>query len=819
MTVACCVRRLLSAASGPARIDERDIVIRRRDHNPLANVGSLVVCGLLAGVIVAAAAFPGVAMSGLAAKSGSEAFAGLPSKISHGTAPQMSRIYAADNKTLLASFWDEFRSNVPLKDIAPTMQDAIVAAEDHDFYRHNGVDLKGVARAFVNNTGKSEGKQGASTLTMQYVRMSLSYTATSPQEVVDATTDSARRKINEMKYATQVEKELTKQQIIEGYLNQAPFGNGTFGVGAASQVYFKKRPKDLTVAEAAMLADMVKAPSGFDPTTAKGHPRAVARRNWVIDNMLQLGQITAAQAAEAKKVELARTVQRVRNGCSQVETNSWGFFCDYFYRWWISRPEFGKTEYERARRLKTGGYRIRTTLDVKAQEAARRNIAKRMGNGDRDALLIAGVEPGTGHVRMLAANRRFKNDDPANPQNKVSSDPAKRRAGVRGSYPNTTNPLVSGGGDITGYQAGSVFKMFTMVAALEEGYPLAYPINTTYRYKSPLYRDSGAPAECGGHYCPTNASASEKGPYNMWTGFGLSVNTYFVPLQEQVGAEKVVDVAQRFGVQFRTPRDIELATEYAHDWGSFTLGVSSSTPLEMANAYATLAGDGMYCKPTPVQQIRTMKGENLALADPECKRATSPDVARAAIDAARCPVGDTPQMGSCSGRTAGEARGVVGHPIFGKTGTTDNDKTASLIVGTTSMVVAGYLVNPDYQNHPYRMDHDNVDPVVQRVLRDVMKGEPKQQFKKPGSRKLTLGEQRSIPEVSCVGVAEAKSRLEAAGFLTSTGATVASDCPEGTAARTEPSGRTVQGGFVSILVSAGRPAGDEPTGAPKPPDD
>jgi membrane peptidoglycan carboxypeptidase len=355
-----------------------------------------------------------------------------------------------------------------------------------------------------------------------------------------------------------------------------------------------------------------------------------------------------------------------------------------------------------------------------------------------------------------------------------------------------------------------------MVAALENGFPLAYPINTTVRYKSSLYRDSPG---CGGFYCPSNASKSEKGPYNMWTGFGSSVNTYFVPLEERVGAEKVVDVAVRFGVKFRAPQDQDLADKYAHDWGAFTLGVSASTPLDMANAYATLAADGKYCTPTPVQQITTMRGEKLDVGRPECVRATKPDVARAAIDAARCPVGDSAQLGGCHGSTAGGTRGIVGHPVFGKTGTTDNDKTASLIVGTTSMVVAGYLVNPDYQNHPYRLSHDVVNPAVQETLRDIMKGKNKVQFKKPSGSKIAQGEQRSIPDVTCISVAAAKSRLEAAGFTATPGAEVESSCPKGQAAGTEPANRTIKGGFVSIQVSKGaaetpKPGG--PTGILKP---
>src|SRR4051812_37799984 len=156
--------------------------MRRRDHNIFANATSLLVCGLLAGVVVAAAAFPAAAMSGLAAKAGGQTFASLPSELKDFSSPQITRIYASDNKTQISQFYDEFRSDVPLKDISPYMRDSIVAAEDREFYHHNGVDLKGVARAFVNNSGKSDSKQGASTITMQYVRMSLAYSATNPQE-------------------------------------------------------------------------------------------------------------------------------------------------------------------------------------------------------------------------------------------------------------------------------------------------------------------------------------------------------------------------------------------------------------------------------------------------------------------------------------------------------------------------------------------------------------------------------------------------------------------------------------------------------------
>jgi membrane peptidoglycan carboxypeptidase len=716
-----------------ANVERVTFWTRKRDRSLFANAGSLVICGLLAGVVVAAASFPAVAMSGLAAKAGSEGFANLPSELKEQTAPQVTRLLASDGKTQIAVMYDEFRSDVPQSEISPNMQNAIVAAEDHKFREHPGVDGKGLVRAFVNNNNGGS-QQGASTLTMQYVRMSLAYGATTPQEAIDATKDSPERKITEMKYALQIEKKLSKDEILTRYLNMAPFGNGAYGVYAGSQVYFKKQPKDLTIAQAALLAGMVKAPTAFDPTTPSGYPQALDRRNYIIDNMVELKFITKAQGDEAKKEKLAKTTSRPGNGCTSVKKNQWGFFCDYFYRWWMSQEAFGANSYERERQLKSGGYNIVTSLDMKAQESANEEIA---GTGMKDtnenALLLAGVEPGTGEVKVLAANRKYKLD---NGKNKPHSNPDLRAEGQRGSYPNTTNPIITGGGSISGYQAGSVFKMFTMVAALESGMELSHSITSGATAKTGYVIDPSSPSACPGthFYCPKNASASEQGTFNMWTGFGKSVNTYFVPLQEQVGADKAVDVSKRFGVQYRADSDAKLVSpaSTAKTFGAFTLGVTSSTPLDMANAYAVLAGDGMYCKPTPIKSITSSDGSKVDVGQPSCTRATPKDVARKALDAARCPVGDQAQLGSCGGSTYGAARGIVDHPIYGKTGTTDGDKTASLIVGSQDLVVAGYLVNPDWQNHSDKMSHDIVNPAVAKTMRDYMKGKESKQFKKPG---------------------------------------------------------------------------------------
>src|SRR5690606_31941563 len=200
-------------------------------------------------------------------------------------------------------------------------------------------------------------------------------------------------------------------------------------------------------------------------------------------------------------------------------------------------------------------------------------------------------------------------------------------------------------------------------------------------------------ARCGNRWCPRNASPSMNGPRNMWSGFGLSVNTYFVPLIEKVGADKAIDVAKRMGIKFREANDKRFVEENPSGYGPFTIGVSSTVPLELANAYATLAAEGKYCEPMPVIEILDRNGNKIeGVAEPRCEQVITPEVARAAVDAARCPIRDQGGLGRCVGGTTGyyftdaEGRGgrsaaqAVGHPVFGKTGTSDYNWTANLVI-------------------------------------------------------------------------------------------------------------------------------------------
>jgi membrane peptidoglycan carboxypeptidase len=280
--------------------------------------------------------------------------------------------------------------------------------------------------------------------------------------------------------------------------------------------------------------------------------------------------------------------------------------------------------------------------------------------------------------------------------------------------------------------------MFTMLAALESGLPL----NTALTTKSPVRTQwpASGPGSCGGFYCPSNATPKwMDGTRTMWNGFGRSVNTYFVKLEEQVGAEKVVAMAQRLGITFRAQKDAEMARDSASGWGSFTLGVSATTPLDLANAYATLAADGMYCAPLPVRSITDATGQPVAAAQPACRQVVTPEVARAGIDAARCPVGQQSAFGRCDGGTADGISSVVGRPVAGKTGSSENNATETFVATTPQLAAAGIAANPDDPtDYVGEYVASAVNAAVARTLAAALRDEPVREFTAP-SRETAFG--------------------------------------------------------------------------------
>lgn len=702
-------------------------------NRPLAAAGRLVPllrAGLIAGIIIAALAYPIAAAAGLGAKVTAHAMEHKTKILKTALPAETSYLYAPDGKTVLTMFYEEYRQYTKLGDVSPNVQHAIIAAEDARFYQHSGVDPKGIARAFVANARSNGISQGASTITMQYVRMALRDSATTPKEVQEATQQTSLRKIREMRLAMDLEKELTKEQILERYLNSAYFGHRAYGIYAASEIYFSKTPKDLSVVEAATLAGLVKSPSRFDPASSD-QKEATARRNYILDRMTDLGYLSPDAAASTKSEPIELTLSYPSNDCASVpqEWNSWGFICDYVKNWWSAQPAFGENRLERMDKLRRGGYRIVLSVDPKIQEAAEKNVGTKGRTGSPYANGIVVTEPGTGRLKAMAVNRTYSLNLDGNP---LSSNP---EAGpkVKANYPNTVAPLL-GGGDLPGYQAGSTFKMFPLLAALDSGMTLNTSFNAPYRYRSEVYNG----------WAPSNASGAMSGMQTMWSGFGKSVNTYFVWLEEQVGADRAVRLAEQLGLRWRTDVDRHhAAPANAKTWGAFTLGVSDATPLEMANAYGAVAAEGRYCEAIPVQAIydrdgtpaiyRTAGGIEREVAKPRCRQVVSADAARAATDAARCPTGDSPARGGCGGwSTADSVRGTVGRPVAGKTGTTDSTRSAWFVGFTPELAAASFISDPD---NPFNAVGDGQSQIpihaVANTLRDALEDKPTRDFTPP----------------------------------------------------------------------------------------
>jgi membrane peptidoglycan carboxypeptidase len=652
--------------------------------------------GLIGGVVLAAVLFPLIGLAGLGVLAAGTYIDNLPAELRTNPPAQVTYVYANDGKTLITQFYEEYRHYVPISEISPNMVRAIVASEDARFYDHHGVDVRGVLRAMVANHQAGGVSQGASTLTMQYVRDIQRDTATTPQQVTDATAQTPARKLREMRLAVQLEKELTKAQILERYLNEAYFGHRAYGIYAAAEVFFSKTPAALTMPEAAMLAGLVKAPTDYDPASSD-KTAALQRRNYVIDRMQQLQYITPQTAAAAEKQPITLKLTDPPNDCISVskQHNDWGFFCDMLKNWWMRQPAFGDSPEARIENLNRGGYRIVTSLDPKIQAVAMNQVTSREPIGSSYALGLVAVQPGTGRIEAAAVNRKYSLDQSHNGEN---SDSNAAAAGIKGTYPDTVAPLL-GGGDMPGYQAGSTFKIFTMTAALEMGMPLNTAIYAPMTVRT-NYLASG-PGSCGGYWCPHNASAAMTGVQTMWSGFGKSVNTYFVQLEERVGAQRAVQMAERLGLSFRTDVDQLMSSPAkAPGWGSFTLGVADTTPLEMANAYATLAADGLYCAASPVVSITDQAGHTLPIGDPQCHQEVKPQVARAAIDATRCVTGYQAATGSCGGwSTAPGAYAEAGRPMGGKTGTTDDTRAAWFVGVTPDLAAASFIADPDTPLH------------------------------------------------------------------------------------------------------------------------
>ncbi len=633
---------------------------------PIAQFIALIGVAVLAGVVVAGMVLPVAGPVGVLARDSIASFEELPRDIREPSLPVQTKVYAANGRKI-ATIYEQNRKEVPLSKIAPIMQQAVIAIEDARFYEHNGFDPRGFLRAAVTNVTEGGVSQGGSTITMQYVKNVLFNAAQDKEQQAAAKEDTVTRKLREIRYAVSLEKRLTKDEILNRYLNISYYGARAYGVEAAAQRYFSKRAKHLNLVEAATLAGIVQQPSRFDPTL--NPDKSQVRRDQVLTRMAELGYITDEQADEAKALDvedyLKPTVQY--NGCwSSIAP----FFCDYAIRAVTEMRALGKTPEERAENWRQGGYKVYTTLDMQAQKAARKAVRAAIPPKDpsRKAVAIAMITPGKGDVRAMAQNREWGTGNPKKPGNKW--------------WETTYNYAVDqADGGTQGMQAGSTFKIFTTIAAFEAG------LNPYTVISSPPSRTFTGFRGCDGNLLVdggivpwTAYNSTSSGNFDIFRGAAYSVNTYFLELEKRAGVCRTVNAAKKLGVKRATGEKLDNGDVVA----SFTLGSIEVSPLTLANAYATVSAHGVYCKPRAIKKIIDREGKKLSVPKPKCKQAVSRNVADATA-AVLTNVVD----GGIPGRTGGAMS--IGRDTTGKTGTT-NDQAAVWFTGSTPDLAAAVWV-------------------------------------------------------------------------------------------------------------------------------
>jgi len=489
------------------------------------------------------------------------------------------------------------RQILPIAQIPINMRNAVLAAEDRKFYSNQAFSVTGIARALINNlkSGSLNG-EGGSTITQQYAKTAF---LTSSRTI--------ERKIKELVIAMKLENALSKDQIFENYLNTIYFGRGSYGVQTASQQYFNRNVDQLTLSQTAVIASILRSPGYYDPSLSEENAvRLKNRFQYVIDGMLNEGWITQEQADKAKFPTVA---PRVTSG---TLSGPKGHVISQVQR---DLGRLGFTEEQ----LLEGGLVIRTTLVQKAQQSAVDAVTKFYPKKAPENLRIGlvAIRPGTGEIVALYGGRDY----------------------LERQLNDATQSIAL---------AGSTFKPFALIAALEAGIPLT----SMWNGDSPqTFDDLGKP------YAVSNYGNEGWGQLDLLTATQHSVNTIFVPLGMKAGMDKVVDAARRAGI----PENVAMIPT-----PSVVLGVASPHVIDVANAYATFAAQGVYAKPFLVASVTGPNKGVLYEATPQTQEVFSKEVMADLTYALKSVV---------NGGT-GAAALALGRPAAGKTGTSQSNASA-----------------------------------------------------------------------------------------------------------------------------------------------
>ncbi|WP_233265348.1 transglycosylase domain-containing protein [Leifsonia sp. AG29] len=661
-----------------------------------ALLGFVALSGV-AGLLAAAAVTPAVALTGSAADSTISVFDSLPEYVKVEPLAQASTMYALTGGQWapIATFYSQNRIEVGWDQISQNLKDAAVATEDPRFYEHGGVDVTGTIRGAVL-TALHKSVQGGSSITQQYVKNILVQRCESKQPdptasaavqkkqltayescYNDATKVDPSRKLKEMRYAIGLEKEYSKNQILQSYLNIALFGGRVYGVQSAAEYYFGVSAQQVNLQQAATLVAILNNPDNLridrpnskDNGAANGYQATLNRRNYVLDRMLVNGKITKAEHDEAKKTKIEPHISTMQNGCMTAQQFNAAFFCDYVERQIEQNPIFGKTEDDRSGFLTRGGLKIYTSLNLDLQGAAQQALSSYIPptspNLDLGSSNVS-VEVGTGRIVTMVQNRPYDN----------TADPAPGTTAV-----NYNTDYNDGGSE--GFQTGSSYKAFDLLEWLQEGHSLYETVNgTQHLFPQSAFHESNPCNDIGGApWSVANDEGESVTATTVMNATAASINSIFAKMATMIDLCGIKERAQDLLVH-----GADEATNRYMANPSSVLGTNYIAPITMATAYAGLANNGVACSPVAIDRIIQSDGTDHPVPKSVCSSTPiDPGIAAAAIYALQGVLR--------GGGTAASANPGDGVPIFGKTGTTDNSIENWLVTSTTRIAQATWVGN------------------------------------------------------------------------------------------------------------------------------
>jgi membrane peptidoglycan carboxypeptidase len=591
---------------------------------------------------------------------------------------QTSFVYYADGKTQLGRYATQNRDSISYDEMPQTVKDAVVAAENRSFWTDKGLDPKGIVRAaFSNAQGNSQ--QGASTITQQYVK------------ILYLTQErSYKRKMKEAIVSLKLQRQQSKQQILEGYLNTIYFGRGAYGIEAAAHAFFDKPAKKLNLRQSAVLASVINNPTRFDPANGKDNREALLERyQYVLSGMASMGTADADQADKAQQ----RLPKFPKVEAESAYAGQKGFMLDMIKKE-LLRLDFSEQE------INGGGLRVYTTLSRKAMDAAREGVDEAKPKGKKGLhVAVASVQPGTGALRGFYAGQDYLDSQ--------------------------INWATAGG------SPGSSFKPFALAAGIDAGYSL----KDTFQGNSPYEYPGGDTVRNEG-VGPDGLGNDYGAAINMIKATEESVNTAYADLTESIpdGPDKILDMANKLGIprwdKSRSGMDHLRTSPGLQPTSGIALGYATVSPINMANAYGSIANGGKAAPVYLIDKVVDESGEVRYRHKVSTERALDEDKAADVSYAMQQVV----QNGT------GANAQVLGRPAAGKTGTATNDDdkvSSSWFVGYTPQMATAVMYVRGSGNESLE---GFLEPFYgatyptqtwTAVMRRLMEGEPVESFPEP----------------------------------------------------------------------------------------